>query len=279
MIWWIWLHLLQFDVSNQTLSPEEDAVNKADRPLPSKRITLENALRLRWALVPACWAVSALYSTQTLCASVFLVAFTVVYNELAAHSGHWLLRNAVNAAGFASFEAGATLIAGVLAFLSGPQSSGNDERPGSDCSHLDTIALLSICISAGIFATTIQTQDFKDTEGDRAIGRKTIPIVYPKFGRWTVLIPLLAWSVGLSALWRLDALTSTAFTLLAAFIGLRYLNFATVHADQVSFYWYNVSARSRCPSFMHVPYRRMTQVWLSVAHALPGYYRLYAHEG
>ena len=103
------------------------------------------------------------------------------------------------------------------------------------------MALLAICISAGIFATTIQTQDFKDTEGDRAIGRQTIPIVFPNVGRYTVLAPLLAWSVGLSVVWQLDVLTATAFTLLAVFIGFRYLHFVTVHADQVSFYWYNVS--------------------------------------
>lgn len=117
IIWWIWLHLLQFDVSNQTLDPEEDALNKSDRPLPSKRITFQNALRLRWTLIPTCWAVSALYSTQTFYASVSLVVFTVIYNELSAHAGHWLVRNTVNAAGFASFEAGATLIAGMFMFI------------------------------------------------------------------------------------------------------------------------------------------------------------------
>lgn len=112
---------------------------------------------------------------------------------------------------------------------------------GADCSKLDTIAWLSVCISAGIFATTIHSQDFKDTEGDRVIGRQTIPIVFPSIARYTVLIPLLAWSMGLSAVWHLDAVTGSAFTLLAAFIGARYLVFATVHSDQVSFYWYNVS--------------------------------------
>ena len=36
---------------------------------------------------------------------------------------------------------------------------------------------MAVIASAGIFLTTIQAQDFKDTEGDRLIGRKTLPIV------------------------------------------------------------------------------------------------------
>ncbi|KIM78588.1 hypothetical protein PILCRDRAFT_11056 [Piloderma croceum F 1598] len=35
VIFWVWLHLLQFDVSNQYLDPTEDALNKPDRPIPS----------------------------------------------------------------------------------------------------------------------------------------------------------------------------------------------------------------------------------------------------
>ena len=111
-VFWVWFHVLQFDVSNQTLDPEEDEHNKKDRPLPSKRISLSNAVILRWALVPACWTLSACYSVETLVASIALVFLTVVYDEFGAHSGHWIVRNVVNALGFAAFETGACLIAG-----------------------------------------------------------------------------------------------------------------------------------------------------------------------
>ena len=105
--------MLQFDVSNQTLKPEEDAVNKRDRPLPSNYVTLRNALLLRWILVPACWGLSSIYSVETVYASIALVLLTVIYNECSAHSSHWLVRNSVNAAGFAAFEAGSTLVSGM----------------------------------------------------------------------------------------------------------------------------------------------------------------------
>ncbi|KAJ7152978.1 UbiA prenyltransferase family-domain-containing protein [Mycena filopes] len=237
VLFWIWLHLLQFDVSNQTLDPEEDSMNKQDRPLPSKRISLSQAIILRWVLIPACALLSLCYSIETLYSSAALVLFTLIYNEMAAHSGHWLVRNTVNAAGFASFEVGATLIAGY------------------DPHQLDGVGLLSIAISAGIFATTIHAQDFKDTEGDRAIGRRTIPIVLPAIARYTVIVPLTMWSAGLAVVWKLGLVEAIAFISLALSVGIRYLSSCTVYDDQVSFYWYNV--------------------WLSTAHALPGYYRLF----
>jgi len=247
VMFWIWLHLLQFDVSNQTMSPEEDELNKRDRPLPSKRLTLEQAIHLRYLLVPACFLLSLAYSVEALYASVALVFLTFLYDEFGAHSSHWIIRNAVNAFGFAAFEAGATLLAGtsylfflyILTHL--PSSPSN---PGRNPHRLHNIGILAICFSAGIFATTIQAQDFKDEEGDRTIGRKTIPIMFPSIGRYTVIVPMLAWSVGLSVVWGLDILTSIVFVCLALWVGGRFVALRSVPADQVTFYWYNVSVYS-----------------------------------
>ncbi|KAI9059890.1 hypothetical protein FKP32DRAFT_1679428 [Trametes sanguinea] len=240
VVFWVWLHVLQFDVSNQTLDPDEDAMNKRDRPLPAKRITFEKAILLRWLLVPTCWLLSSLYSRQTLYASIALVALTIIYDELGAHRQHWLIRNLVNALGFASFEVGATLVAGI------------------DPRRLDSIALLSVIASTGIFATTIHTQDFKDTEGDRAIGRQTIPIVFGKFAKYTVIVPMTLWSIGLAHMWCLDTLPALAFLMLGLFVGQRYLVGHTVPEYQTAFYWYNV--------------------WLTCAHVLPAYYRVYGQS-
>lgn len=113
IVLWIWVHLLQFDVSNQTLRPEEDVHNKSDRPLPSGRIELQNAIRLRWMLVPVCFLLSLCYSVEVLYSSIALVALTIIYDELNIHAAHWAARNIVNGLGFASFESGATLIAGM----------------------------------------------------------------------------------------------------------------------------------------------------------------------
>jgi len=236
-IFWTWFHVLQFDVSNQTLDPEEDEHNKKDRPLPSKRITYRNAVILRWALVPACWTLSACYSLQTMYASMALVALTIIYDELGAHAGHWAVRNLVNALGFVSFEVGASLVA------------GNNRH------YLDNTARLSVLCSAGIFFSTIQSQDFKDVEGDTLIGRQTIPIVHPKLAAPTLAMILQAWSVGLSILWHANFVTGIAVNTVALAVGLCFIFSTTCKAYQRSFYLYNV--------------------WLSFAHGLPLCWRLY----
>ncbi|KLO15626.1 hypothetical protein SCHPADRAFT_824462 [Schizopora paradoxa] len=236
IIFWVWFHVLQFDVSNQTLDPEEDEHNKRDRPLPAKRISYRNAVILRWALVPACWTLSACYSLETMYASMALVALTAIYDEFGAHSGHWAVRNLVNALGFVSFEVGASLIA------------GNDRH------FLDNTARLSVLCSAGIFFTTIQSQDFKDVEGDTLIGRQTIPIVHPTIAAPTLALLLQCWALGLAYLWHANLMTTIAISVLSLWVGACYLRSGSVKEYQRSFYLYNV--------------------WLTVMHGLPLCWRM-----
>lgn len=215
--------------------------NKSDRPLPSGRITLHAARLLRWMLFPVCLLLSALYSARVAYASLSLAFCTVLYNELHASSAHWILKNFLNAGGYAAFEAGATLIAGTLCRSATLQETY--EPSASDYSTLDSATVLALCLNAGIIFTTIHTQDFKDVEGDRMIGRKTMPIVHPKHSRKTVIIGLLTWSVILAFVWRPDAMTALGFLCLAAFVGIRFLRHTSVLEDQMSYYLYNVS----CP--------------------------------
>ncbi|KLO15620.1 hypothetical protein SCHPADRAFT_824480 [Schizopora paradoxa] len=236
VVFWVWFHVLQFDVSNQTLDPEEDENNKRDRPLPAKRISLRDALILRWLLVPACWAMSYWYSKEVMYASIGLTFLTVVYDELGAHAGHYIVRNLVNALGFVTFEVGASLIA------------------GNDIHYLDSTARLSILCSAGIFFTTIQSQDFKDVEGDTMIGRKTIPIVHPTLAAPTLALALMTWAVGLAYLWHTNFLVTAASNILSLWVGVCYMTSSTVKEYQRSFYLYNV--------------------WLTTMHGLPLTWRL-----
>jgi len=235
LIFWVWLHVLQFDVSNQYLDPAEDAFNKPDRPIPSGRVTLRQTQLLRWALVPICMVLSACYSTPVVWSTVLLCLLTYTYNELHLHAGHWITRNLNNAFGFASFELGATFVA------------------GADANKMDSVGMLAVAISTGIFATTIQTQDFKDCDGDRRIGRQTLPIVLPQLARYSLLPILLTWSMALSVIWDLSALVAVPFLGLALLVALRFITMRDMRSDQVSFYIYNI--------------------WLSAAHSLPGYWR------
>ena len=111
---------------------------------------------------------------------------------------------------------------------------------GSNRHALDNVGVMSVLASAGIFATTIQAQDFKDTEGDRLVGRKTLPIVAPYTVRPTLMLALMLWSVGLSALWGLSIYAALAFNILSFTVGMRYVSLDSVKDDQRSFYLYNV---------------------------------------
>jgi 4-hydroxybenzoate polyprenyltransferase len=104
------------------MDPEEDVRNKPDRPLASKRITLKNAIRLRILLVPICIAFSALYSFPVMLASIAVAVTTLIYNELGAHSAHWIIRNVAIAIAYGMFEAGASLVASKF-----PQVSSSQE--------------------------------------------------------------------------------------------------------------------------------------------------------
>lgn len=113
-----------------------------------------------------------------------------------------------------------------------------------------------------MLATTIHAQDFRDEDGDRAVGRRTIPLVFPRIARYTMLVMLPAWSLALATMWKLGDLTAP-FVLVAVFIGGRFVIVRTVCDDDMSYTWYNVSRvrlirdvaltvplyRSGCPLF------------------------------
>lgn len=113
---WIWFNLLQFTVANQSTgkSPEEDALNKPNRPLPAKRISLSSARLLRWLLVPACILLSSIVGG--LYGAIGIAVLNALYNE-ASWAGHWVTKNACNAGFYASFEYGATLVASKVLFF------------------------------------------------------------------------------------------------------------------------------------------------------------------
>ncbi|KAK7691372.1 hypothetical protein QCA50_004770 [Cerrena zonata] len=234
-ILWTWLHLLQFTVSNQTLDVDEDAANKAYRPLPSGRISLMNARLLRWLLVPSCLTVSSYFDFTTTLASIAVIVSTLLHNELGLHARSWVIRNLLNGLGLASYELGATAVI-----------AGSNH-------HLDDIALRGIVLSATVFMTTIHAQDFEDIEGDLKVGRRTLPIVYPRVARYSMTIGLFVWSLMVSSVWNLDLFASGMLTISSVFIGLRYIYFRDVESDKASYIWYNL--------------------WLSVTNLLPAYYR------
>lgn len=93
---------------------------------------------------------------------------------------------------------------------------------------------------AGAIFTTIQAQDFKDVEGDDAIGRRTLPIVYPTGSRvsTSILIPL--WSLAITNAWEVSEEFSAVMVALGLYIGYRIMLRRTRKSDRLSYVWYNV---------------------------------------
>ena len=118
---------------------------------------------------------------------------------------------------------------------------------------MDSTARLSVLCSAGIFFTTIQSQDFKDVEGDTLIGRQTIPIVHPTLAAPTLALSLQAWSLGLAILWHANLMTAVAINALSLAVGICYIISTSCKAYQRSFYLYNVSPKIKRASCLYYP--------------------------
>ncbi|KAJ8086071.1 hypothetical protein PM082_004890 [Marasmius tenuissimus] len=226
---WLWLHLLQANVSNQTYSGHEDLVNKPWRPLPSGRVTAEQARSLRWLLVPVCLGFSIYRSPWVFYASAALTLVEIVHDDFEC-SGHLMLKNFCNVGGYTTFEVGASVCM-------------NGGRP------LDGISLMAIVSSGILIFTTISAQDFADVAGDKLSGRRTLPIVAPEGSRYYILFVLMAWSAGLANLCSLGPTSGALFFAMGALVGTRYFFFRDPVSDKRNYLLYNI--------------------WLLAAHLLP----------
>ncbi|OBZ74382.1 hypothetical protein A0H81_05759 [Grifola frondosa] len=226
---WIWFHLLMCNVSNQSKTELEDAINRAWRPLPSGRIRESQARILRWTTVVLCFLLSSAYSVDMVMVTSGLVLTTILYDD-AGLAWNAMGKNLCNIGGYTTFEIGAMKIMGSSA-------------------ELDEISISAVMLSGIMIFTTIQAQDFADVEGDAALGRMTFPIYAPTFSRVFTLIAILAWSTILSWYWSIGIIGRTIFIALGFYVGLRYYCWRTPNVDKRSYIVYSV--------------------WLILAHILP----------
>ncbi|KAG8221438.1 hypothetical protein J3R82DRAFT_1629 [Butyriboletus roseoflavus] len=236
-IFWIWLHLLQFDLANQIKAPEEDKVNKPSWPIPAGRITVRDAAILRWLMAPLCLAYSSLYSIQLVFASLEIQVFSYWYNEMDGDK-NWLSKNAILALMYGCAELGGTLVA------------------SCDPSKVSQTGKLAVQLTIAVFTSTVHCQDFKDVEGDCLTGRCTVPMMFPIASRLVVGLGLPIWSFLLCCIWDVDWFCTIAFVMYGCFVGGRFLCLQARDADKRSCKYYSV--------------------WFSLHHLLPGYWN-YVH--
>ena len=220
---WTWFHLLPLAMNNQHRQTdiEEDKKNKPWRPIPAGRLSVEET---KFFMV-ASYVVSILGSIylggMTECLA--LVAQGWIYNELGAANDSYLARNILNATGYMTFAAGAAKVACI--------QSGTTIQRGT----YSWFILLGLVV-----ATTIQFQDLYDQEGDRARGRRTIPLIAGDgIARLSVGLPVAVWSLLCPSFWRLDARGFVLPMLLGAVVIFRLFCYKGVCADKTSFKLWN----------------------------------------
>ncbi|KAI1084373.1 UbiA prenyltransferase family-domain-containing protein [Whalleya microplaca] len=154
---WSWSNLFLFDLHNQRRGVGEDALNKPWRPLPSGRLSLEQATLVIYCMYLITFIITVKCGGLVPC--LLESVFCLWYNEWAG-SDNPFLKNFLNGLGIPCFFVGPLEVATGHSIFSG---------------HGKMAAWISII--AGSIAITSHIQDFRDVEGDKASGRVTVPLV------------------------------------------------------------------------------------------------------
>lgn len=149
---YFFLYVYSFVISNQLTGLEEDKLNKPFRPLPANLVTKKGAyVRLALAIlvfITVGWYFGiAEWAILWVCVSLF--------HNLIGHK-HWFTKNPI------SMSLGIFSIIGAAWYITLPDGQAAFISWGVAVS-----VILGVC---GVI------QDFRDIEGDRKLGRKTLPI-------------------------------------------------------------------------------------------------------
>lgn len=166
------LYIYSFCLCNQVVGFREDRVNKPDRVLPAKMISMRGAVA-RWLIAMIAFpTVGYLLGGPSILG--WAVAWQLIflsYNFLGLHQ-HWFTKNTV-------FITLGTIVQLAPAWeLVAP---------------LEPTAWRWIIVVAASFGLTLHLQDLRDVQGDELVGRRTLPIVIGQ--KWTRR--LLAVGIGL----------------------------------------------------------------------------------
>lgn len=210
-----WYSVLVFDLANQRspASIQEDSINKPWRPIPSGKVAASTVSRALLVLIPITWFFNYLLGVWN--EGLMVQLLTWAYNDLGG--GDSLARDPIIAVAYAFFNLASLKIA------LGPQAIVTYE------------GYVWIAVISGVVLTTMQVQDLKDQEGDKARGRRTVPIVFgDKFSRITIGIFVCAWSIFSIWFWSLGVLTCVITGGAGLVVVGRAMLLTTVKADSLT---------------------------------------------
>ncbi|OTA97999.1 hypothetical protein M426DRAFT_70597, partial [Hypoxylon sp. CI-4A] len=224
---YIWLYILYFDCSNQKSldSIEEDKLNKPWRAIPSGRLSVEGAER--WYIV----SIFVLILTSGVWLGGFPEAVTFMLEAWVHNHAHgassWWGKNTLTALLYMTGQIGGIRVA------AGSMASTSLTRETYEWCAL-------LCLNT---ITTIQTQDLRDQDGDRARGRRTVPLVVGDTGtRWITALLISFWSIVCPAYWGQGHFTAGYVlpTLIGCSLSVRILVCRSVEADRITFHIYSL---------------------------------------
>lgn len=147
-----------FEMCQQMMSAEEDRQNKPSRPIPAGLLSVQAAVRrcaLSWVLSPlALMAACSVRASGWLMCSFAWAYFCYIWPR----PRHWFFKNLFTAVYQITF----VRLVDSLVVLHTPYSGSN--------------VILDVIYAIWILPT-IHIQDFHDVDGDRRVGRRTLPVI------------------------------------------------------------------------------------------------------
>ncbi len=169
--------MIIFDLANQRfpICIAEDGLNKPWRVGPTGRLTSDQMRLLLLVALPVILAINTYLGAWE--ETLLIFSLTWMYNDL--HGGETIIgRNLIISVAFGLYNGGSLRIA------SGAKNTVSEA------------GLYWNLIISAIVLTTMHIQDLKDVAGDALRNRQTAPLTFgERVTRWSVAIPVVAWSV------------------------------------------------------------------------------------
>ncbi|MDZ8051204.1 MAG: UbiA family prenyltransferase [Aulosira sp. ZfuVER01] len=222
---YFWLYILSFCIPNQIVGIEEDKLNKPNRPLVTGLVSVHGAL-VRWVVSMIFFSCVGWWFGVLEWALLWQIC--IILNNFGRWDKHWITKNIIMGVGtVAQLAAAYQLVA-----------------------PLTPIAWRWILVLAGVWLTISAVQDLRDIEGDRAIGRNTLPIAFGETASRVILslgfalLPfathlLLMMPVGITAK---VLLCDMALAVLSLIVAVRIIFYRSPQADHRTYmlftYWF-----------------------------------------
>jgi len=157
---YFFLYILSFAFSAQISSIDEDLINKPDRPLPRGDVSLLGA-QIRTVLAMGMYLLVG-YQMGVFGWTLLWVVTSLLHNQLKG-STHWFIKDLCMGVGTVAMLGAAWELA---------------------CAPTEAAVLWLIVLPLAVF-TLVPLQDLRDVEGDKAVNRRTMPMVLGDKGmRW-----------------------------------------------------------------------------------------------